>query len=203
MLKYDTEIKNHYRNKVGEKVTNQALNILDKIKKSEENKNDVEININIKNENEKDKLLGGNNLIKQKSLPKSSVSSKKNNVDENETIYIPEENEDPVLPIVKRPAYKTYDLPGSKKDPAGPTIFRIEDDLPLSDEWMAVGFNKGEDDNRKFRKHFRRKLNTELEKSNVFGIKISLLTLNLLSKHFQSEEENTKTNKKWLKYSKQ
>jgi len=166
MLKYDAEIKNHYKNKVRENVTKRALNILDKLKNSEENKKDVEININVKNENEKDKLLG-DNLVKQKSLPKSTGSFKKNKNEEKETIYIPEENEDPLLPIVKRPVYKTYDLPGTNKNPSGPTKFRIEDEIKMGDEWMEVGFNKSEEDNKKFKKHFRRKLNTELEKSNV------------------------------------
>jgi hypothetical protein len=167
MLKYDTEIKELYNKTIGAKVTQQALSILDKIKISDENRKDAEININIKKESENEKLLGNSaELKKQKSLPRSTGSVKKNKNDENETIYIPAENEDPNLPIVKRPSYKTYKLPGTLKNTT-PTEFQIEDETILTSEWMEIGFNKDENDNKKFKKHFRKKLPIELEKAKV------------------------------------
>jgi hypothetical protein len=163
-LKYEHEIRDYMTKKVGEKVIKEAL-VLEKLK--EEDKKDVEIFIN--DGNEKSKLIPlEENKSQTKSMPKSKSIKK---AATQEMLFKEDEPEDENMRIISRPLYKKYVLPGIKESSPNYKEYQIEDESkkPPADLWMEVGFNKGEEDNLKYKKHFRRKFFTELEKANVIN----------------------------------
>jgi hypothetical protein len=102
-----------------------------------------------------EKSLPTENFSRQSSI-KSMVYNEVDEVDEK-------------LQIIKRPIYKKYTLPGIKEFSPNYKEYDIEDEFqrPPRDTWMEVGFNKGIEDNKRYKKHFRRKYMCELENANV------------------------------------
>jgi hypothetical protein len=101
-------------------------------------------------------------MPKSKSIKKAATQ---------EMLFKEDEPEDENMRIISRPLYKKYVLPGIKESSPNYKEYQIEDESkkPPADLWMEVGFNKGEEDNLKYKKHFRRKFFTELEKANVIN----------------------------------
>ena len=102
-----------------------------------------------------EKSLPTENFSRQSSI-KSMVYNEVDEVDEK-------------LQIIKRPIYKKYTLPGIKEFSPNYKEYDIEDEFqrPPRDSWMEVGFNKGIEDNKRYKKHFRRKYMCELENAKV------------------------------------
>lgn len=75
--------------------------------------------------------------------------------------------------IVLRPQYKKYVLPGVRENSKNFKEYDIEDYSKRPDirEYMEIGFNATIEDNKYFKKHFRKRIGCELENANLYGMK--------------------------------